>query len=200
MKVDEIYLVIGGILRMFDIIADLLYLSTQQFNSIDIFYLSAAFLILPSIILIIIFSISIGIQKQSCSDISVRKEILRYVIILVSELAGLSWIFYGIMKKVGEKDVNYKFISKMVAIVFIFFDSMPELILQTYNAGETRIINGFFYASCIFSACYIIFSIFRIIKTLDNSSKIQSTIEMISKTANVSIDEIKSKQITLEDS
>lgn len=198
---EKAYLITGAVLRLFDVVTDVIYVATQEFGNTSLFSACILFLIVSSVVLSIIFAVSLAMQKKASSQIKIGKESLFYLFIIIGEATGLSLLFaiFFAVKKNPAKKSEFFFIAKMASIVNTFFQSMPQIMLQTYNSGQLELYNGIFIASCTCSGIYILFSFLRLIKIYDRQEKIISTIDMITKTGNVTIEDWKNKDITLEE-
>ena len=200
-KKETILLLIGGILQFCSFATDILYISMEEFCTTLTFIMCLVFLIIPTAILIIIFGISLLIQRSSIPKEEYLKNLKFMTSIMLGDQSGICSIVYSIIylkEKVEKERPTEYFICKLASILIAFFESVPQLIIQTYNSGELKSSSTILIVSCIFSGIQIIFSVCRLVKTYDKHLKVQSTVEMIKKTTNIST-ESRNNEITLED-
>ena len=135
-KKETILLLIGGILQFCSFATDILYISMEEFCTTLTFIMCLVFLIIPTAILIIIFGISLLIQRSSIPKEEYLKNLKFMTSIMLGDQSGICSIVYSIIylkEKVEKERPTEYFICKLASILIAFFESVPQLIIQTYN-------------------------------------------------------------------
>lgn len=178
--VERNFLIIGGLLKLGDAVTDAIYISNEPFFSQEFYLLSLAFILLPSLLLIIIFSLFYYLFKRR--NPTMVKELPSFTLIICEQfgVASLYYGFYFLCKKEYSSQMGVVFfICKIAAFINTVTESMPEIVIQSYNSGKTARASGILISSCVFSGLSILFSCCRLFYVMDYNSKIQSTVEMI---------------------
>lgn len=200
-KKDRIFLISGGLFRLFDGVTDILYLSTQTFSMNFLFQMCLGFLFAPLTILAILFVVAICFQWQEAGNTLWKVNCIVAITILCGEQFGFASLVYGTVysfKDPGREKDSVTFMCKMSGLVYALFESIPELILQTYNSGVTGNTSGIFISSCICSGLNIIFSFLRMFYTHDQVQQERRTIEMMTAAKYLSKEVWRNTDITLE--
>ncbi|OMJ67063.1 hypothetical protein SteCoe_35881 [Stentor coeruleus] len=179
-KIERNFLIIGGLLKLGDAITDAIYISNEPFFSVKFYFLSIAFMVLPSLLLILILSFFYYVFKRR--NPTMIKELPSFSL-MICEQFGIASLYYGFYflyrKKYNPQIAIAFFICKVAAFTNTITESMPQIVLQTYNSGKTMRATGVLIASCAFSGISILFSCCRIFFVMDYNAKVKSTAGMI---------------------
>ena len=170
-KIEGILYVLGGILRFIDFITDVWYVYTQTFKEDWIYYVSAASLISPSTILLLVFlfifisNLCAGEGRQACISLAFG---------LVSALLtpfGLMMCGFGMyLLLLAEKKREFYIIEGLArtsGFIEGVFESLPQLIVQSYNNIETNNWDLFTITSICLSAGGFLYTYIKLVHALD---------------------------------
>lgn len=127
----------AGIFRCFDFCTDIYYALSSEFQSEYLHYLAIVFICAPSVIFICLF-VYLGLPdlfKCNCSHFSVKLGL--GVMFAVLEPTGLLICIFGILLTTTSlKKVEFyvaEGITRSAGFVEGIFESLPQLVIQTYN-------------------------------------------------------------------
>jgi hypothetical protein len=190
-----------GCLKLGDTITDVYYILTQEFYSLIIYYLILGFLIAPTCIMFLVFILSLIFQKHDFADPLTKANLIIFLTLVFGEQCGLCSIVYSIyysFKRPGREKDSLLFMIKAASINNIFFESMPQLVLQLYNSGHLQNINIAVLCSCIISGLSIIFTFCKLFYAYDQQSIIHTRIEMMTAAKYLSSQVWRNTDYTIE--
>ena len=200
-KKECVLLIIGGILKLFDGSSDIIYVSTQSYYSSTLFNLTIIFFFAPSIVLLILYSISSIVQILEGDRKLLKINTIIFFTLLFGEPFGIASLAYGIaysFKKPGIEKDSVQFMCKLTAILNSLFELVPEIILQIYNSGQLKEISPILIVSCICSGLNILYSFIRIFYDYDKKEQQIKATEMMTASKYLSHGVWRNTDITLE--
>jgi hypothetical protein len=194
-------LIIGGLIKLFDGGTDILYITTQDYLSNVFRWLSLGFIIAPTSLMLIIFTISIILQSSNIQRSQLRLNMIIAYSISIGEQFGLCSLMYGILffyRPSGIEKELVLYMCRLAAVFNTFFESMPQIVLQSYNSGHMMEFGWVGIVSCACSGASILFSFFRIFYAYDQSKILQNQVEMMSARKYLATRAWRNTEITLE--
>ena len=161
----------GGVLRFIDLATDLWYVYTQDFQSPWMSYLSLAFVFSPSFVLFAAFFV-LGLVDlcRGAPRLCLRKCGLG-LLIAVADPLGLLLCGFGcaLTRKRAKKQDFYvaETLTRTAGFVEGLLESLPQLVLQSYNNMETDNWDAFTISSVALSAGGFLYSYIKLLHALD---------------------------------
>ena len=200
-KKERIILIVCGVIKLFDGVTDVLYLATEMLYFPALFWILLSFILAPIFIVSILFTISILVQVCETGNKLWKATLIVASTILIGESFGIASIVYGLAyscKNPGIEKGSVMLMCKIAAVIFALFESIPEIIIQTYNSGMMKSSSPIFIVSCLCSGLNIISSFLRSFYSYDQQEQHKKTIEMMSAAKYLSREVWRNTDITLE--
>lgn len=173
-------LFIGGLLRLGDTATSIAYFLTEDFFS-DLFYwLCLGFLLTGTLTTFLFITLCNIFSKEMSSKLTFF-SILLGIFMIIGEQFGLISILlssFYMFKKIGaERDIVISTLRRTSA-VYAIFESIPQVIIQTYNSGLLYQTGILLICSCVLSGLCILFSACRVTYLLDENNIIEKVTEL----------------------
>jgi hypothetical protein len=172
LKFEIMLLFIGGLMQILSQLSHIWYLLSQSFKNNTLYYLCGSFIIAPSVVF---FLLTFTTLCTNCFKSNLDGLIFKVglgLLITIGSPFGLPQFVYAVIlskSKPNEEDLNIlEGIVKGTSLVEALFESIPLLGLQFYNNQQQNQWNlvGIFSVSS--NACCIIYTCYKLCKSLDD--------------------------------
>ena len=131
--------IISGIIRIGDIVTNILYLATTKFYNKNIYILVIVANIAPTSLILLFMILMALLEQRNLRDCC--NHIFFGFFFTVLSPSGISKLIFGwilLFQTESETDFknkkkNIEFLSKSYDVVACLFDSLPQVALQAYN-------------------------------------------------------------------
>ena len=168
---QSLLIICSGLLRFADFVSDWTYLFTQDFESVSIQAACLVFLLLPTLIFLGIGGFSLYRQSAE-AYLSFCTRLTLWCSLAVLEPLGAVLMLYGaLLGWIREKgrEAEVEVFIRFSGLVEGLFESMPQLIIQTYNNWALNNWNVFTVASLVLSIVGFFFGLYKLVKAMDES-------------------------------
>ena len=162
---------LGGIIRFFDLVTDIWYVYTQNYSSDWLYYLSVGILLAPSAIFMLVFSyLSIADMCRGRMRLGCAKFFIGLVSTIAEPFGLVLCIFGCILTRKNSKKSDFFVVEALMrsaGFVEGIFESLPQLLIQSYNNIENDNWTAFTVASIAFSAGGFLYTCLKLLYALD---------------------------------
>lgn len=183
-QVEAILYMGGGILRLFDLVTDIWYIQTQVFATETLYYLSIVSVIAPSLVFMLLFTYMglINLCKGN-SRLFIIQLLIGLVTALLEPLGIVLCAFSCFLVKTDTKKYDFyiiEAITRSAGFVEGVFESLPSIVIQTYNNIQNNSWTYFTICSLGFSAFGVIYTCIKLMYAYDIVQNHDSDKEVVS--------------------
>lgn len=183
-KLEILFLILAGFLRIASTATSIWYLLTQHFSPSYLYQLCKLFIVLPSLVFFILTTVLCLFNLCSKQYTRLKFNLSVGLLIALGGSLGIPLFVFAIILGVNKSYSGDFYIIESLArsttLVQVLFDSLPQILIQIFNNQNNRGWNYYTWASIGITSVGALYSFIKLCHALDKIQHFEQASQNIS--------------------